>query len=374
MRAGTAAAVCAACALLGGALAACVDLFHGTSDILTACEVDASIAGCTDAGATGEAATGAGTDFCGWSDSLAQQNAAYACAWLGACETPMGRNAFGPCMFEALLAYDCAANPSHPATGTAHDLWDCLWRVQSCADVDACVFPSKPQPCGTNGTACGTAGSAARNNFDVRVECVDGGRTRGENCAMWGQTCASAGQGGYCAGAAGNAGLACDVDECSGSSIHWCVDGGDIGIDCASNGAGTCGGFPSPTDAGWVACLPRGDAAACSSAASAQCDGGVATSCAAGVVETIDCNALLQSEHGCTPGAFALPFDWTSPCVVDDPDAAPCVEGCAGTQLTGCARGATYVVDCASPRIGLGACTMVTTDDGRATHAACSPP
>jgi hypothetical protein len=372
MRAGIAVTLCLAGAALGAALVACVDLFHGTADVLTACEIDSSIAGCTDAGATVESSVDAGTDFCTWPEGQAQQSAEHACAWLGACETPMGRNAFGSCMFEALLAYDCTANPNHPVREKAHQLWDCLWQAGSCADVDTCIFPSKPQQCGTNGTACGTAASGSANNYDVRVECVDGGSTHGENCALWGQTCASTGNGGYCAGNAGAAGLACNGQECTGSVIHWCADGGDFGIDCASNGAGSCSGFPTPSNANWVACRPLADGGACTPDASAGCSGGIATSCPAGVLETIDCSQLLLDVHGCTPGLLSLPFDWTSPCVVDAPDASPCVEGCSGTQLTGCTRGTSYSIDCS--QVGLGACRMVTTDDGVAMHAACGRP
>ena len=47
---------------------------------------------------------------------------------------------------QALLAYDCSANPNHPVRGTARDLWDCLWRAKSCRDVDACIFPGGPAP------------------------------------------------------------------------------------------------------------------------------------------------------------------------------------------------------------------------------------
>jgi len=121
-----------ASATSGAALVACVDLFHSTSDVLTACQRDAQAPGCTL-----EAGVDAGTDFCAWSDEVARQNAAHACAWLGACESPLGRNAFGSCMFEALLAYDCAANPDHRAKGKAHALWDRLWQANSCEAVNA---------------------------------------------------------------------------------------------------------------------------------------------------------------------------------------------------------------------------------------------
>ncbi len=377
MRARLAAALGAASLTAAGALVACIDLFHGTDDILTACQIDAAVPGCGDAGAAvPEAGPEAAppTDFCKWDDTTALANARHACAWLAACETPMGGNALGPCMFEALLAYDCAANPDHRAQGEAHRLWDCLWQATTCSAVDACVFPSGPQACGSNGTACATA----TDNLDVRVECVDGGKTHGENCALWGQTCASSpATGGVCAGSGGAAGVACNAQECAGTSLHWCVDGGDIGLDCASNGAQSCGGYPDASSATWIACVPGGDGAACAPSLAVTCDAGLATTCLTGAVESLNCKSLLGSVDSCeSADALAPPFDWRAACAIDLADASPCVEACGGgeppTTLTGCTRGATYTLDCT--QVGLGPCRVVTTDVGHGAHPACTPP
>lgn len=371
MRAPIGLAIVVAAVCVGAGLVACFDLFHSTTDILTACQIDAQTPGCGDA--EPEAAAEAGVDFCAWSSPTPRNTALRVCAWLGACETPMGRNALGPCMLEALLAYDCAANPNHPVRGKTYDLWACLASAQSCAAIDACVFPVGPQSCKEtfDYTSCGTATGPTGDNDDVRVECNDGGVAHGENCALWGQTCETNGAVGVCAAGRGDAGLPCSRKECVGSALHWCVDGGDIGMDCADNGAGSCGGFPS-TALSWLACLPSSDAGSCAPDVSAQCASGIASSCPAGVPESVDCDELLQAPDACVPGPLSPPFDWTSACRVDvRPDSGPCVESCGGSIVNGCVRGAPVAVDCTS--VGLGPCQMVTTDDGTAMHPACTP-
>jgi hypothetical protein len=389
-------ALLAAAALgLGLGVVACIDLFHSTSDVLTACELDANTPGCG-VEASMEAGTEAGTSFCSWSASTARTNAEHACAWLGACETPLGRNAYGACMFEALLAYDCAANPAHPVKGEAHALWDCLWQAQTCAAVTSCVFPQGPQPCAPGDFVACASPTGQAPNATVRAECVDGGIAHGENCALWGQTCGGDLAIGVCAASSGEAGIACTSSRCDQGVLHWCApDGGDVGIDCASNGAQQCNGYPSPTAAQWLACVPLTDGGSCTPDASASCAGGVATSCPAGQVETIDCAALLGSASACVPGELSPRFDWTSPCSLattpaedageDDAQAedaatgdagtdgaTACIESCSGTHLVACYRGAAFTLDCA--QVGLGACTMVTTDEGTTVHPACAPP
>ena len=358
-----------ASASLGAGLVACFDLFHSTAGILTGCEIDAQACGdgSVDAGADGP------TDFCAWSSVEARNHAMYACAWLGACESPMGGNAFGACTFSALLAYNCEANPAHPPRGEERALWDCLWQVHSCGDVDRCVFPRGVTVCGSPGidyTSCGSANGGVAGNRDVRIECTDSGIAHGENCGLRGQTCAASGASGVCAGAAGDAGgLTCNTNGgCTGTRLHYCVDGGDVGIDCASNGAGACAGFPAPNKVSWVACAAAEDAG-CAPDASAQCTNGFAVSCRSGVIEAIDCTELLQVVDACAPDPLAAPFDWTSPCAVTPP--ACSADSCSGTTLTGCARGAPFTVDCAGQ--GLGPCRMVT-DLASQTHAACTPP
>jgi len=377
MRARVALVLSATSLALGAGLVACVDLFHSTAGILPLCEVDAQADGCAVAEASvdaAEAGSDAAIDFCSWGPDLARANAQHACAWLGACESPMGDNAFGACMVQALLAFDCASNPNHPVQGDVRKRWDCLWRAQSCADIDACVFQGERIACGSSGdyTSC------AQDGGDVRIECTDGGTPHGESCALWGQTCASDGAQEVCAGASGSAGLSCTngVQECIGTALHDCQGSRDVGLDCAGNGAGQCAGFPAGSPQ-WVACVPLSDAGACTPDASVSCQDGIATSCPAGALETINCQELLGTQGACNPQDAAPPFDWTSACQVVAP-APPCDgdagESCdpdAGT-ITSCARGVPFTVSCSDA--GLGDCQMLTTDNGSTQRAACTPP
>lgn len=352
----------------GGALLACFDLLHSTADVLTACEIDASRPGCTDAEVE--------TNFCAWSHREASRHARHACAWLGACESPMGNNAFGACYFRALLAYDCAANPNHQAKDVAHGLWDCLQQVKTCGDVDACVFGDAAHSiCNKPGVYMG----CAMGNPGVRVLCTDGGvmpyaRAVGaENCRLWGQTCAPASGGTVCSGEP--TGKTCKLG-CNANSLHWCAaeaDGGlavDRGIACTSNGAMECGGYPPPPGLPqWVACKPESDGAACEPVASATCDGGRAVMCPSGVTETLDCATLLGSAGACSAGALSPPFDWTSACSLSSSACAS--DSCDGDMLTSCERGATFSMSCASE--GLGDCRLLTADPGSTPRAACTP-
>jgi hypothetical protein len=188
-----------------------------------------------------------------------------------------------------------------------------------------------------------------------------------------------------CGGSAGEAAIGCNVQGCDGTLLHACDDAGyDVGIDCASNGAQRCGGFPGAMNAAWVACVPESDAGTCAPDASASCTDGIATSCPAGVPETINCQTLLQNVQACNPGALSPPFDWTSPCFVAAGDggavdeggaggAAPCApDSCDGTTLHACYRGASFSVDCAP--LGFTSCKLVPTDLGAFSNAACAGP
>jgi hypothetical protein len=364
----------------GPSLVACFDLLHSTADVRTACEIDASYPGCI------QSATE--TDFCAWTPPEARQHAIHACAWLGACETPMGRNAFGPCVFQALLAYDCASNPNHPVAPEIHGLWDCLQRAGTCDDIDACIS----QRTGTR--VCKDTGDYTACNGDLRVHCTDGGvkpyakAAGSENCALWGKSCAMGTSDSECAGSA--SGLSChagDPKECiGGSSLRWCetVDGGgpdatgiDLGIDCPGNGATRCGGFPTQDAARWVACKADSDAAGgrddCTPDPAATCQGGRATSCPSGVRESIDCATLLGSPGAagaCLEGTLKPPFDWTSPCAMTAPECAN--DSCDGKVVRSCERGAAFSVNCEQE--GLKDCRLQAIDPASGPRAACSPP
>ncbi|MGH7436669.1 MAG: hypothetical protein ACRENE_13430 [Polyangiaceae bacterium] len=346
----------------GASLVACFDLLHATGDLRTACEVDASAAGCA----------------CAASHADARRLAEHACGWLGACETPMGGNAAGPCMFSALLAFDCAANPDHLVKGEPAAIWQCLAAADTCGAVDGCLFPGGPRAtCGAGGsyTSCVPLRDAGASTGDVRVECDDGGASsaHGENCALWGLTCSLSDAPARTAVCAPSARQGCSANDCAGSRIDWCRAGANVGIDCAGWGRQACGVFPSAGHPGWAACLPEGDpGAACAPTLDAGCSQGVALSCPTGTPERLDCAALLGSRAAasCQPGELDPPFDWAGACRIEPPACAG--DACDGGVAIGCARGAAFSVDCVSA--GLGACVMRSTDLGTNRRAACTPP
>ena len=356
--------------------AACVDLFHST-DFDTLCKTSPDDPSCAAADgasdvrvvADADADADAGPthpDFCAWSSTEARTQAMRACAWLGACERPLGESLFGPCVVHAQLAFDCTANPSLRPRQAIDAFWACLATVGSCGDVDRCVFPSGVNECNAiaSGTslACGTD-----SNSGVRLECEGdaGGRARGvEPCALSGRTCSLTGDKST-AKCSGVLGFGCTGDggSCSGTSAVDCEPIGvlhlDQGIDCSGYGAGQCAfGEAGP------ACMPTKTATTCTQDARPACEGTVARSCIAGEEIRIDC-ALLGLACDATQASTADP---TAACVKRGTGACTGTDVCpTSTTLQSCGRGAKYTVDCAS--VGLGKCLIDTTGNG-----ACSPP
>jgi hypothetical protein len=365
------------------AFAACTDLFHSTDDVLTACDLNPASPGCPagapDAGAATEAEAATPVDFCSWTSATAEQTAAHACAWLGACQTPLGGNAFGACMFQAMLAYDCAANPNHLAKGETYRLWACLASVQTCDDVSRCVLPNGAVTCmGSDYVACVEAPGSSSPQSAFRIECTDAGY-HGENCALWGETCNPTTSGGTC-GVGGGSGCADGraPSACTGSVLA--CSNGETAFDCAGNGSQACAALPVGAASGF-ACVPddAGAGAECTPDAMATCTGGVASTCPTGVPETVHCGALLgvgDTNAACASGPLNGGFDWTSPCVLTPPEctADACGDGGPGpsSTLVGCVRGAAAVLDCAAE--GLGPCRLVPTNEGTETRPACTPP
>jgi hypothetical protein len=358
-------------------LAACFDLFHSTDDIVTACTEDASQEGCQ----LFEAAVDSNptsVDFCTWDSGTAHANATHACAWLGACRSPMGDtdrtfargNAFGACMISALLAYDCSLNPNRRPKAATLAFWECMANAKTCGDVQHCV-----QPTGTdckspgNFTACYPAVGATG-----RLECTsEGGTAFGENCAAWGQTCASDPNNsfGVCAAGPGDAGTSCSLPGCTGTRLDWCPEAGtNVGVDCDNYGAQKC--IATPTDGGVLPACQAEKAGACSPTLPVSCSASKASGCPSGVGETVDCNALLGAPSCHVPegGVAPVPWDISSMCYVDPAQCS--VDTCNGNQVVACERGATFTVDCAS--VGLGTCRLVQTDLGTQTRAACTAP
>jgi hypothetical protein len=354
--------VASALACVVGAFS-CVDLFH-TAEFDTLCS-DAAADGCaTNTTSTTDAQVDAAVvrmEFCAWSSVEAAQHAQRACAWLGACEGPLGASAFGPCALHAQLAYDCTANPSLRPNGAATRYWTCLAQVKTCADVDACVFPSGKVECSeiASGTftACGD-----NDNKSVRVRCGTGKTPLAvEPCLTVGETCTKDESGP--AACTGSQGGSCTKSRCEGSNAVSCsaLSTQDRGLDCANYGNGKC---MASEDGGVPLCAAADDAPSCDKEAPPACVGSVVKSCVDRREIQVDCSSL------------GLPCDDTRGVLAHDP-ASACVrrtgtsmcntpDSCDGDTISSCAQGGSFVGDCKA--YGLGACKLV---DGL---AACTKP
>lgn len=278
----------------GAGLVACFDLFHSTSGILDACQLDADA--CNDAGPP--------EDFCSWEAGTPQTAAAIACTWMGTCEGTFQFDDFGECMVRALLAYDCQANPSNPVSGPTKQAWLDLLQAKSCADVDRIVFPGGVALCPDSGTGAGCDGV-------TRVFCSEpGARPFGENCALWDQTCDN----GDCAGClgcfAGSDAGTCAPDasaSCSGDIATSCPNGALETIDCHEllQQSGTCnpGSLPLQDDPTSPCYLDAGadDSGGCTETCSG--DNKEVTTCTRGVTNVFDCTSIDAScqQQGASP-------------------------------------------------------------------------
>jgi hypothetical protein len=348
--------------LSGVAASACVDLFHST-DFETLCGVDAAACAPKDAGraeAMPDVRDAGPTDFCASSSAQARRRAEHACAWLGACSAPFDQNAFGPCMIDAILAYDCNANPNQTITpGPLHALWDALWQVKSCADVTQALNPNGIKCSGT-GYACGGDAGPSLN-----LECVDNVGAP-ESCLVEGRVCAS---GGACEPP--DALTKCTKSSCSGTVLHDCEKTVDLGRDCQYFGAGRC--IP---DAGFdlgAECLPtfaHGGGTHCGATQSVTCEGDAgdtATACPTGASVSVDCKPLTGSST-CRAGTPSPVWNVAAQCM----GKAACTPGCEGTDtLMGCAQGAAFPTNCMAA--GLGSCHPVSLAGGTKGYA-CKPP
>ena len=377
---GTRARALAVVAVLGlGAVAACVDLFHSTG-FETICGVHPDTKGC-DAGEAGRAdaskdakrpADAGPIDFCGLDSARARSMAEHACAWLGACTVPFDQNAFGQCMIDAILAFDCHANPSFPiAEGPLHDYWQALAGASSCAEVLSVVNP-KGIACSGTGYTC-----AASLEPGLLLECKD--NTGGpETCLVEGRVCVGSGA----CGTQGADGGACEGGtSCSGDVLHDCEGTSDLGRDCEYFGAGACatigeelGAQCAPSNDGGAPCTPTNQVT-CGDAGEAGVDAGdgavatgnTAAACPNGFPVTIDCQTLT-GPGTCVPGTPTPIWNVAAQCQAAD---AGCEPGCGGSDtLTGCAQGATFTTSCMAQ--GLRACRSVVLVS--TTGYACAPP
>jgi hypothetical protein len=325
---------------------ACVDLFHST-DFETRCALDAAAPGCP-----AEASTS--TDFCVWSSATARLRAEHACAWLGACSAPFDRNAFGPCMIDAILAYDCKTNPNRPVRGALHEFWDALWQAQSCDAVARALVP-QGEACGSVGYGCG-GGDAG----DILFECATKrGVASPESCLVQGRTCEKS------ACVPPGASTECRAPSCSGSVLHDCEEGRDVGYDCRYFGAGACTG---EEDA--AACSPADAGARCTPTTRVTCGGGgLATACATGHLETVDCKALA-GDDSCHSGIPTPSWNLAEACQ----GTGSCTPGCEGDTLIGCDQGAEYKTSCSEQKLGRCKSLPIVGTGGNPAGYACGEP
>lgn len=349
-----------ALALAGGGTlalaAACVDLFHSTN-FETKCDLDANAEGCPafEASHPTDAKKATSTDFCEWNSSTARGHAEHACAWLGACSAPFDTNAFGPCMIDAILAYDCNTNPNRRVRGALHDLWDALWQAQSCDAVTAALVPQTPH-CATLGYGCG----ATDDTTAILFECLKvNGTAAPESCLAQGRACDK----GSCVPP--EAFAPCVASECVGSLLHDCEDGVDMGYDCQYFGSGACAVKENA-----AACLPADAGAKCAVTTKAMCDGdGAAIGCTTGRVEAVDCETLTGPTT-CHSGTPIPSWNLAGACERE----GGCVPGCDGDILKGCGHGAEFTTKCSEQKLGSCTTVPVVPTIENPTGYACVPP
>jgi hypothetical protein len=346
------------------AAAACIDLFHGTGDLLDACQVDPTAPACGSVGvadAAPDVASDGYTNFCTFTSATAHEHAERTCAWLGACGSPSAHNQLGPCMVSAILAYDCNTNPDRQVLGPTRAFWQCMLGVASCSDVVRCLFPGGVEACEA-GAALSSCGGLPGNGSTVKA-CNGGQLVAAENCAAWGQTCAEIGGAATCAGAAHA--RACDAG-CAGTELVDCVGGVNQGVDCADYGQGACSTYLAAP-----ACEPTGPHTDTATALVA-CVGDKAQSSPSGYTESVDCATLLGVTGTCHDGGSTSPvWDVSTACYAAGKScgADACLDGGVAQS---CARAVEFTADCVAA--GLKPCTLEPVIESAGAYAACSPP
>jgi hypothetical protein len=356
----------AASILVGAAVVAVAcggDLFHNTS-FETLCTVDASTKGCPQKPIT---------DLC-MDPASALARAEHACAWLAACQTPMGQNRTGQCIANALMAYNCSANPNRKPVADAYQFWLALANANDCEAIAKAVAPAGLQRCNskTNSafTGCGTDSTGNPNS---RVQCaVADGVAFGayENCIAYGKTC-SATTTNDLSQCLGPAKRQCGITRCEGQKLINCNDAGlDFGMDCSQFGDGTClstGAQP--------ACKPTSTNVRAATANVACDNQDIATGSVTGFEEHVDCKVFSGVvDGGAVPGPLCQSIDGgaigTIPRDACQGPAACTDDSCSGTVLRACVQGNEVKFDCKD--VGLNSCnpSVKTQEDG--AHAACS--
>jgi hypothetical protein len=343
---------------------ACVDLFHSTN-ATSLCEIDANAPGCSGDGGAPDVAP---PDLCAGDSGVASSRALHACAWLSACEHPVGQNATGLCMANAILAYDCQANPNRKPKGKALAFWQCLLGIASCSDVAKCVMPDGVVPGCSAGGFIGCSQGAS--NPSTRFDCVQptDAAPAAENCQMRGQTCDSLDRdaSNHAALCVGPLARACTTSSgcAAGGKLSLCDDAGiDRGYDCADFGAAQCD--------------PSGASPACAPETTGTCAGSNDINCTSGNIKAQGCVTSAPEAVDCTPlsgPGTCNPIEAGSPGTI--PSSACWVDGgcitdaCDGGTLVACIRGRSLAVDCTA--LGLKTCNPIQTEEGNV--ASCASP
>lgn len=343
--------------------AACVDLFHSTSDAKSFCELSPSAVECggpipeLDASTpdtsvpTGDAAEPV-KSLCAATSASAAARATEVCATLSTCALGLGESSFGTCMTAAIQAYDCESFPNRTLRQgkPRYAYWLCLANARTCDDVKACLFSSGQRGCPGGGKVATGCSESAASRTSCPVEEVP--RPPSESCVGQGRKCVELDA--YTTQCLGTLGKTCTVGEsrCVGPNVMRCVDapvgggGVDQGFDCSDQGGATC--TDDPTDG--PLCVPSGRACV---ATAARCEGGTAVGCIAGQEDRVSCAAL---------GLTCAPTDGvTDPMALCKPKGQPCGSGstCSGDRVLSCAStGATFGLSCANR----GTCALATVD------------
>lgn len=343
------------------ACASC-DIFHST-DLPTKC----SDGGCADSAPMDAGVSPFTTD-----SVKAFQYAQQVCAWLAACESPMGHNMTGTCLVDAVLAYDRTINPNRAPKGAARTFWQCAFDASTtgratgpdagnrCDAMYACVYPTSKTGEACGGMFVGCAGMDPSTRIDCRGSAPNI-VAAAEPCKAQGKACSAQG-GNSNALCTGPQGQTCMTTGCTGSAMSFCDDAGvDLGQDCSLVGGGTC---TDVFDAG--ACKPEGPGS-CVPTQNVTCDdAGVAHGCMTGVPETVDCKGLLGD---CVEGLVPTYQPPSRACT--RAIAACTMDKCSNGSINACMRGRLVMIDCGA--VGLGPCTTIqTSTDG--PQPACGKP
>ncbi len=332
----------AACLAALGAFA-CGDVFHGT-EYETACTRDKNACRLH--------------DYCALTPTEAQERAIRTCARLGSCAGPLGDNAFGACVANAILAYDCGARPGQSPRAEARAYWDCLYAAtdaplaNACGMVEQCLIPPNTPQCSTLQDSVGCAYPSGQ--IGTRIACSDGGRVAIQRCLD--APCVTASQ----------IYAACTIS--TSPCTHGCAPTNDsVFVTCEPDG----GPIRQLTDCHGIGdgrCTPYGCAPAYESDAGVSCTnsevicrGDTAVACANGYEDTVDCARLGAK-------CVAHPLDDARASCVGTMDKCP-VDFCQGATLFSCANGVVRSVDCTS--VGYAKCELALIPGERAARARC---